>query len=340
VVLGTLAAAADDDSLHARGAVGLVHLSTEPEQYLMYVRSRGDARLRLSDSTIARSLEAALPSLVASPHLSRRFNAAAGEDRIAVLPDTITVRVQLRRQQVESSNVTCLLEGTDPGARDTAVVYTAHYDHLGTGLPDARGDSIFNGFSDNAAGVAMLLAIADAMKTPAADRPRHSVLFLFFTGEEQGLLGSDYYVARPQWPTERMLGVINLDAGAPPARPWSWRIAGGHDNPLSRLARDIAAERGWSATTSPATPNSDYYPFARVGVPAIFIVPGSGPYQGLSVDSSQALRRRWDRYHHPADEWSADFPFAGLGRYAEYAYLLGRALDQGRKPRSAGSLMN
>src|SRR5206468_10143209 len=113
---------------------------------------------------------------------------------------------------------------------------------------------------------------------------------------------------------------INLDAGAPPGRPWSWRIAVAERGaPLTRLAQDVAADRGWSVTTSPATPNSDYYPFARSGVPAIFIIPGTAPYQGLSADSSQALRRRWDHYHEPADEWSPDFPFAGLGRYAEFA---------------------
>jgi Zn-dependent M28 family amino/carboxypeptidase len=127
----------------------------------------------------------------------------------------------------------------------------------------------------------------------------------------------------------RIKGVINLDAGAPPGRPWSWRIAGGDRQPLGHLAQDVAADHGWSATTSPATPNSDYYPFVRVGVQAVFIVPGPGPYQGLSVDSSQALRRRWDRYHDPADEWAPDFPFAGLGRYAEYAYYIGRVLGGG-----------
>jgi hypothetical protein len=62
-------------------------------------------------------------------------------------------------------------------------------------------------------------------------------------------------------------------------------------------------------------------------VPAIFIVPGSAPYQGLSADSSQALRRRWDHYHEADDEWAVDFPFAGLGRYAEYAYYIARAID-------------
>jgi Zn-dependent M28 family amino/carboxypeptidase len=212
-------------------------------------------------------------------------------------------------------------------------VYTAHYDHLGVGIPDSRGDSIYNGFSDNAAGVAMLLSIAQAFGA-RGNQPLHSVLFLFFTGEEQGLLGSDYYVARPLWPLGRTKGVINLDAGAPPGRPWSWRIAGGDRQALGSLAQDVAADHGWSATTSPATPNSDYFPFARLGVQAVFIVPGSGPYQGLTADSSLALRRRWDHYHDPADEWAADFPFAGLGRYAEFAYYIGRMLDLGKRERS------
>ena len=324
---------ATDDSLKARGAVGLIQLASDEGQYLLFLRSRGGRRLRLMDSSIARSYSAALPSLVAGPDLSRRLSAGnlgAGA-RAARLPDSVTVQVHFERRPVRASNVLCLLPGTDLRLKDTAIAYTAHYDHLGVGVPDQRGDSIYNGFSDNAAGVGMLLAIAQAFGGRA--RPPYSVLFLFFSGEEQGLLGSDYYAARPAWPLGRTKGVINLDAGAPPARPWSWRIAGGDKQPLGRLAQDVAAEHGWSATTSPATPNSDYFPFVRAGVPAVFIVPGPGPYQGLSVDSSQALRRRWDHYHDPADEWAPDFPFAGLGRYAEYAYYLGRALGEGRRAR-------
>jgi hypothetical protein len=64
-----------------------------------------------------------------------------------------------------------------------------------------------------------------------------------------------------------------------------------------------------------------------MGVPAVFLIPGSAPYQGLSADSSQALRRRWDRYHQPADAYDDAFPFAGLQRYAEFALRLGEALD-------------
>jgi len=324
--------------LKSFGVVGLVQLTSDQAQYLLYIRSRGDSRLRLADTTIKTSFGSVLPSVVASPDLSRRLLAGAlpaqgtttGSTRLV---DSVTVVVRAERRAVQSNNVACLLPGSDPKLSDTAVVYTAHYDHLGIGVPDARGDSIYNGFSDNAAGVAMLLAIADALSIHGSARTRHSVLLLFCTGEEEGLLGSDYYVAKPLWPLSRVRGVINLDAGAPPARPWSWRIAGAdRSEPLARLAQDVAADRGWSATTSPATPNSDYYPFARSGVPAIFIVPGTAPYQGVSADSSQALRRRWEHYHEPSDEWSPDFPFAGLGRYAEYAYYIGRALDGSTAP--------
>ena len=319
-----------EDTLRARGALGIVQLTGDEGQYRLYVRSRGLSRLQLADSSIAPSFREEMPSLVASPRLSRDLVAGVSLDHAPIrLADSLIARIGLERTATVSQNVGCMLEGSDAKAKDTAIAFAAHYDHLGIGLPDARGDSIYNGFSDDAAGVAMLLAVGNALQKRPPGRPHHSILLLFFTGEEEGLLGSDFYVAHPTWSLDRIRGLVDLDAGAPPARPWSWRIAGKEGNEtLARLAQDVAADRGWSATTSPATPNTDYFPFVRSRVPAIFIIPGSAPYQGLSADSSQALRRRWDHYHEPADEWAADFPFSGLGRYAEYAYFIGRALDE------------
>ncbi len=134
-------------------------------------------------------------------------------------------------------NVACHLSGADAGARDTAIAFTAHYDHLGVSVPDASGDSIYNGFSDNAAGVAMLLGIAQAAARGRVPPLRHSVLFLFFSGEERGLLGSDHFVTAPPWPLERMAAVINLDAGAPPGAPVSWRLAGVDSSGIGGVAR-------------------------------------------------------------------------------------------------------
>ena len=173
----------------------------------------------------------------------------------------------------------------------------------------------------------MLLAIAEAMAR--GPRPQRSVLFLFFTGEERGLLGSDYVAAHPAIAPERIAAAINLDAGAPPGRNVTWLVAGGDRSTLGALATGVAHRAGWTATAVGVSPNSDYYPLLRIGVPAVFIIPGPEPFQNLSADSSQALRRRWDAYHDPADEWSADFPFSGPSRYAEFAYRLGMAAAGG-----------
>lgn len=310
--------------LRERGAVGVIHLTDKAETFQLYVASRGPELMALSDTLVPSSFFPPLPSLIVGPAAARSLLLAARAGREA------RIRVQADRRSVQSDNITCALRGTDPGLRDTAIAFTAHYDHLGVSVPDTAGDSIYNGFSDNAVGVAMLLAIAEAAQREAPGGFRHTLLFLFFTGEERGLLGSDYFVANAPFPIGRIRAVINLDAGAPPGRPWSWRIAGGEASALGLLAMDVAASRGWSATTSPATPNSDYFPFARLGVPAVFIIPGSAPFEGLSADSSAALRRRWDRYHQPGDAWYEDFPYAGIQRYAEFAYLLAMAVDRKR----------
>lgn len=328
------------DSLARRGAAAWVQLVPDSAVYQLYRRSRGPARAAISEAGVPTSLIPALPWIIGNVGLAQELvrAAAARSDPEAPGPLGVDLALNLHvaRRPLRAKNVACLLPGAAVGARDTAIVFAAHYDHLGIGAPDARGDSIYNGFSDNAAGVGMLLAIAQAMIGSPGEPMRHSVVFLFPTAEELGLLGSDYYVARPLWPLARTAAVIALDAGAPPAPPTSWRIAGGNANALGTLAVDVALARGWSATVSPATPNSDYYPFARSGVPAVMIIPGPGPYEGLSTDSSVALRQAWNHYHEAADAWADDFSFRGLRRYAEYAYLVARAWD-GRGWRDARS---
>lgn len=315
------------DSLAHHGAVAFVHLVGE-EAFQLYARSRGSVRLFHADE-IPSSFLPGRPSVIGGPRVARALlqGSIVGPDG-APLPQALALSVHLElvadARPVTGVNVACRLPGLARPDDDSAIVFTAHYDHLGVGLPDAFGDSVYNGFSDNAAGVAMLLAIAEAR---IHDPPRCSWLFLFLTGEEGGLLGSDYYVAHPPWPLERTRAVINLDAGAPPSPPVRWRLAAVEGSRAAQAAAHVAATQGWSVTTSPARPNSDHYPFVRLGVPTVFIIPGAGPYEGLTADSSNALRRRWDRYHQPGDEWAEDFPWAGLARYAVYAYLVALALD-------------
>ncbi len=335
-VFGAEAAAAD--TLRARGAVGVVHLVGNEDLFTLYVRSRGPSRLFLAPEAGApSSFIPGLPSLIVHPRLEAELLAgrtgAEGDSAFAVPGRRIQVSVATALRRLAARNVVARLPGRDAAQRDEQVVYTAHYDHLGISSPGERGDSIYNGFSDNAAGCAMLLAIAQAL---AARPPGRSVLFLWFTGEERGLLGSDYFVAHPPVSPARLVGVINLDAGAPPAPAVTWRVAGGTRSTLGAVVVDVARRAGWEATLAPATPNTDYFPFLRIGVPAVFLVPGPGAYENLTSDSSNALRRRWDRYHQAGDHWAPDFPFAGLVRYADFALRLGVALADGPRPAMHG----
>ncbi|NIM48890.1 MAG: M28 family peptidase [Gemmatimonadales bacterium] len=336
VTLGPLRGA-PADTLAARGAAGMIHLIGEPEAYELYVQSRGTSRMYHRDADLPSSSLPKVPSVIAGPRVAQALLAGTPVVRGAKmlpqpLPWTAEVHMEFETEAVAATNVACVLPGADPQARDTAIAFAAHYDHLGVGVPDAAGDSVFNGFSDNAAGVAMLLAIGQALANTSSEPMRHSTLLLFFSAEEKGLLGSDYYVERPMWPLERTLAVINLDAGAPPAPPVSWQLAGVDSTGLGAVAIGVAQRRGWRVTTSRPRPISDFYPFTRRGVPALLIIPGPDPYEGLTADSSKALRGRWDQYHKPGDEWADDFPFAGLARYAEFAYLIAQQADRGAIP--------
>jgi hypothetical protein len=322
------------DTLRAHGATGVIQLTPDSATYALYVRSRGPTRLFIADSVHAvSSFIPHIPDVIASPALSLTLAPDLGPsgssaDRPALLPGrSVAVRIGLHSRPAVSRNVAAILPGVDPALRGEFVAYTAHLDHLGISTPDQRGDSIYNGFSDNAAGCAMLLAIAEAMA--AGPRPARSVLFLWPTGEERGLLGSDYFAARPLVAPDHIVAEINLDAGAPPAPADHWQVAGGDRSPLGLLAVAVARRAGWEAKLAPASPNSDYFPLLRIGVPAVFLVP-SAPFEGLGTEASQALGRRWDHYHQPGDEWAADFPFSGLVRYAEYGYRVGMAAAAAR----------
>ena len=314
------------------GATGVVVLVPDTAQFQLFVRSRGDRRFFVAGDVQDPVWQPNVPVLLAGPTLTSALLAGVPLTRALVESDSTTAALDLGRdlrahivadvRDVRAADVGGVLPGSDPARRAQLIVYTAHYDHLGVSVPDQHGDSIYNGFSDDAAGVGMLLAIAEALR---ASPPATSVAFLFFTGEERGLLGSSYLAAHPPFPLANVRGLINLDAGAPPAPPVTWRIAGGNASPLGALAEKVAQQAGWKATSGDASPNSDYWPFLARGVPAIFIIPGS-EWEHVTPEQQKALNERWNHYHEPGDAWSPEFPFAGLARYADYALRLGLAL--------------
>ena len=320
VLTGPMGAAAQTyvPALLRAGAQGVVIALSDTSLFQLFARSRGDARYYVDAEVDDPVWQANLPVIIAAPALARHL---LHSQRFTELPDTLQATLQVETTDVDAANIAGIIPGTDTAPGREIVAYSAHYDHLGVSTPDARGDSIYNGFSDNAAGVGMLLGIAELMrKSP----PKRSVLFMFFTGEERGLLGSSFLATHPVVPPSRIHALINLDAGAPPAAPVSWRIAGGKDSPLGQLAQQIATKRQWTAELGGASPNSDYWPFLARHVPSIFIIPGN-QWENVTPEQQAALRLRWDRYHRADDEWHAEFPFSGLARYAEFAYVVGRA---------------
>lgn len=328
------------DTLRLRGAAGVIHLVGGADNYMLYVRSRGPSRMSIApEAGAVSSFIPNIPAIIAGPSLEHAVVVVVQDsappntrpDHPIVLAGWgAEVRVGVTVRPVPAQNVAALLPGADAGRSSEVVVYTAHYDHLGISAPDEHGDSIYNGFADDAVGAAMLLAVAQAMQAPP--RPARSILFLFLTGEERGLLGSDFFAAHPLIPASSMIAGINLDAGAPPAPSTSWRIAGGDSSTFGAVAIDVARRAGWEAQATSASPNSDYFPLLRIGVPAVFVVPGPAAFEGMTAEVSDALRRRWDHYHQAGDNWYPDYPYSGLVRYAEYAYRLGMAAAAGPRP--------
>ena len=334
VLLGTLGG--DAGSLIPRwlaaGVSGVILLVPDNEQFDLFGRSRGDERYFISGDVNEPIWQSALPVVIVGPKVTTALVAsiAPALGRLSQgsaftpvpLDRRVSVHVSAQVEPIESRNVLGVIPGRDPALAGQYIIYTAHYDHLGVSRPDARGDSIYNGFSDNAAGVAMLLAIAQNLaRAPLA----RSVAFLFLSGEERGLLGSTYYAEHPVIPLANTAAVINLDAGAPPAPPVEWRLAGGINSSIGALASEIGTKHGWKIDSSAASPNSDYWPFLMHRVPAVFLIPGAR-WEGLTPQQRDALRARWDRYHRADDEWAEDFPFSGLQRYAALALEIGRAL--------------
>jgi Zn-dependent M28 family amino/carboxypeptidase len=231
-------------------------------------------------------------------------------------------------QVITSKNVIAMREGSQHP--DQYVVYSGHWDHLGIGLPDAKGDRIYNGAVDNATGIAALLELARVYA--AAPAPQRSVLFLAVTAEEKGLLGSEYYASNPVYPLAKTVGVINMDALSPFGKARDFTISGSARlELLDRLtAKAKQAGLGFSPDPKPEAGHffrSDHFPFAKRGVPAISF--GSGEHWeqgGVAAGKKEADRYTAENYHQPSDEWHAEWTFEGMARDLGILYAVGREL--------------
>jgi Zn-dependent M28 family amino/carboxypeptidase len=236
-----------------------------------------------------------------------------------------TVRAIVRSEvsRSETYNVVGRLPGTGPTATD-AVIVGGHYDRLGIGLP-AEGDSIYNGALDNASGTAAVLELADAFVRSGV-RPGRSILFMAFAAEESGLLGSAAFAARPTVPLAQVAAIVNLD-GLNAFGPTLDVAALGTDQ--STLGDDFraaaAAERLTVSENREAADRgyffrSDQFPFARAGVPGLFLQSGTA-LRGKPAEAWRELESEYTarRYHQPADEWIAAYSTEGMVQQARVA---------------------
>jgi Zn-dependent M28 family amino/carboxypeptidase len=243
------------------------------------------------------------------------------------------VNAKVERKDLESANVVARLPGTDPVLRDEYVVLSAHIDHLGIGVP-IRGDRIYNGAMDNAAGCAVLLDVASSL-AHQAERPRRSVLFLFVTGEEKGHLGSRYFVARPTVPGSSLVADINNDMFLPIVPLKILTIYGMGESTLGEVARESAEHLGVRVQPDPEPSRnlfvrSDQYSFARRGIPAIAMKVG---FERGSAE--EKVFRDWltERYHAPSDDSDQPVDLTAAAQYEEVVRALVLAVaNGGQKP--------
>ena len=252
---------------------------------------------------------------------------------------SINIRSEIKR--VQAPNVVGLLPGRDPRVRDEYVVYSAHWDHLGIGEPNKKGDRIYNGAVDNASGIASVLAIAEALtRLPAQQKPRRSILFLFPTAEEQGLFGAEWYTRNPVVPLKKTAANVNLDSMNILGETRDFVPLGAERSTLRAVVDAVARERGLTVAGDPRPEQgsfyrSDHFPFAKVGVPSISLKEGKD-FVGRSANWGEERFRAYNtaNYHQPSDEYDDSWNLKGMVQSAEIALAIGRRIaDMALMPR-------
>lgn len=204
-----------------------------------------------------------------------------------------------------SKNVVAMVEGTKRPKE--YLVYTAHWDHLGIGKADDKGDSIYNGALDNASGIAALMALGKAF---VENRPERSVVMLAVTAEEQGLWGSAYYAENPIFPKENTIANINIDGVNHIGKMKDVSVMGVGQSDLEDLLEDELKKVGRYSSPDP-TPSagyyyrSDHFNFAKIGVPALYFGTGIDHVEkGKEYGMQRQMDFTMNHYHKPSDQYS------------------------------------
>jgi Zn-dependent M28 family amino/carboxypeptidase len=230
-------------------------------------------------------------------------------------------------REQETRNVVAEIPGSDPERKAEAVVFSAHWDHLGIGEA-VNGDSIYNGAVDNATGCAMLLEIARAWAA-LEQKPRRTAIFVAVTAEEAGLRGSEYYAQHPVVPANKTAVALNFDGFYPYGRTKDVVVTGAERTRLWPVVQEAA--RRFAFEIKPESHpeqghffRSDHFSFVRAGMPAFSIGMGS-EFLGKPADYGDRLFSEFNEkhYHQPSDEFHEDWDFSGLEQIARFGALIG-----------------
>ena len=326
-----------------QGAAGvlLIH-TTESASYPWSVPANGFGHERFSLAGTGNAMEGWLQEDTA-----RALFQAAGQDLDALraraetrdfkpvqLDATVKVSLNSTIRTVEQFNVAGIVPGTDPKLKDEAVIYSAHWDHLGKdddGSGKAGSDHIYNGAIDNASGAAALLAMAQvAVKQPA----RRTQIFLWPAGEETGMLGANAWVRAPLWPLAKTAADLNLDSMNFVGKTHDIGVAGAERSSLYASAGKVAKRMG--LRLAPAIPDlsgafyrADHFAFAKAGIPAfnvgsaVFSGDGSFDFVNDAKASSARLVAFKKDYHQVTDEYNPSWDLSGMVQQAQFTLNLG-----------------
>ena len=335
-------------ALRAAGAIGMVNIPNPASMDIPWSRmslNRARPSMELADPEFDET--AGLKTqLTFNPAQAEKLFAGSGHtfaelaalarDRKPLppfpLPASLKARAVVRKTAVESANVVARLPGSDPALKDEYVVLSAHLDHLGIGEP-IDGDRIYNGAMDDGSGSAVLLDIAASLK---AEKRRRSVLLVFVTAEEKGLLGSKYFAAHPTVAPKSMVADVNIDMFLPIVPLKVLRVLGLADSDLGDRVRAISLSLAVRPIPDPEPLRnlfirSDQYNFIRHGIPSIKFDVGFEPATPEAQISKDWLTRR---YHAPSDDTGQPVDLGAAALYEEIVRrLLVEVANDGARPR-------
>ena len=333
----------------ARGAIGVIAMRsrTDQERYTWkFVSENAGVRpgmtwINLSGEAANHFPEMQGGALVNEPPAEDLFGRApisyedaldaadAGKPLSTPLGVEVTLARKTDHETIASPNVVGVLRGSDPELGDEYVVYTAHLDHVGTGVP-VSGDTIYNGMYDNAMGSSILIETARAFAA-MPEPPKRSIIFVALTGEERGLVGSEYYAHYPTVPSDAIVANINLDMPLL-LFPLSDIIAfGAEHSSLESVIETAVSEEGFTLTPDPMPEEvifirSDQYSFVKQGVPSAFLVPGFTAADP-GIDGEKLWREFLQtHYHQPSDDLTRPVDWPSAVRFARANVRIGYSI--------------